>query len=1545
MKQPAFVYHRGDTDHAPGRCPGRHGDGLILRLFITFAWLAVLLPGQGNALGTCAQHSCSSPCSCTPAIAVDGVPLYLLKGAAPNLLMTLDTSKTMLWGGTHLDSDADAREVSSATNPVYYAPEITYLPPKRPDGSSYDPVRFDHAPADFFRDQFCTFCEDDRLEMGALSKLGNCRSLCPAPTGCHRKLSEEYAAVNEDTNPCAPVSVSGRGIGAIATLPGAYVRDPDYSKMIGTISPAPATGTQWAMMCMYQTLSNGTKLTNHSAVACPAYYYRVLTNEYTYSFTPENGITQQKTQPCTTEMPAWRGQEAEDSPGNTQVQSFITNCLQRVIVGTREDSRTPGGDTVGGDIANTSDAALADRAARLVDCPPTGDADADADIRLAKCNFANWYAFYRTRWRTLQSVVTRALADLNPSARVGYQGLLETQYAAGDDYYKDQLLKPFGAFSTDRREWFQDWLFATQPTYVYTPLIESALRVLNFCKSDQAYVEPTNNALSACRNNFHLLFTDGAWDAPTGVNLDWLGNYDGRTQTLPTSAATGTSNPDALATKIEITEYTLNTQTKIYADGNSNALADIVFYSWITDLRPETDLVRTRLPTAFSLADTAPEQQQAIYWDPDWDPADWQHITTYTVGFGLQGKVTPVLIPPTPPVLLDKTKRGVYPLNSDAQKNLVADGFPPWGFPDAEEIAAKVPDDQDKVDDLWHAAIDGRGDYWSANNPEALIIGFQGVVDAVNEMTDQRIAAATAPAINTGGAAAPRIVFQAVLDIGTWTGDLRAFRISSGPGLPPCADKNRAKGDFCEDPTPAPTVADPWKTKEPPYWSAADHLARPPAPAGIIPKVWPNRTIVTGTRMAAGPTGVAFAFSNLAPADQAELLKDMDVAGLSDTKKASAATAVMNFIAGDATNEDLHVDNLWTFRKRSSVLGDIINSTPVVVSAPHRNYEATAGEGDYPAWAAANQDRKDVVYVGANDGLLHAFATGTGESDDTGGGTELFAYVPRPLFSKLYRLTKEDYGATTAHTSFVDGPIAEGDVYTNGSWKSVLVGALGRGTGTRTGTQGVYAIRSPDNPGATNEIAQVHLWDFTDHDHDESDPGNVDQNNVDKFDMGYVLGKPTIARVLNSDGTSTRWVAIFGNGVNSSEDDGYRAAGCTDAAADQVATTTCGQAVLYVVDMENSGTVLNFAKFTTGMGIKDDPRHDGSTDDPREPNGLAQPTVLARVLVDADGNPIAGGRLIATAAYAGDLFGNLWRFDLMKLDFNQRTRTGTRIFTATDQDIPANPQPITAPVVLAPHPTGVGTIVLFGTGRYLVSGKDPADTSVQTFYGIWDRVAEPTDTTGARTAAITASELQSQYFKKEYAVSSADGTTVSHGRTSTRVNFAWAADPTDVKSGERMGWRIDLGASNLTPAAVDAAAVANAPLAIVETGERVVVIPQMRGERVVFVSLVPETNVCKGGGYGWINTLAYATGSALDYSPYDYNQDGIFDSKDLLKTGTDTSEAGASIRLEGGGVYSATAALPIGAAGSKVLVSDSKGKLVELLESSAMQWRVWRQVR
>jgi type IV pilus assembly protein PilY1 len=341
------------------------------------------------------------------------------------------------------------------------------------------------------------------------------------------------------------------------------------------------------------------------------------------------------------------------------------------------------------------------------------------------------------------------------------------------------------------------------------------------------------------------------------------------------------------------------------------------------------------------------------------------------------------------------------------------------------------------------------------------------------------------------------------------------------------------------------------------------------------------------------------------------------------------------------------------FRARGSVLGDIVNSNPLYVGAPS---SAVQGDG-YQKFRDDNKNRPRAVYVGANDGMLHAFSAEE--------GTELFAYIPNSLLPSLNQLTRPDY----VHRAYVDGMLTVGEAKLPKGWKTVLASGMGGGA------QGVFALDVTDPSKFGNGSGAI--FEFTD---------------ADDKDMGNVVSPPLIAKFrvqINEDTPpQTRYFVVVASGVNSYKED----------AAKRTNEKTGGALFLLSLDVapgekwvENS----NYYKLTT------------SNTDLAAQAGLSAPALV----VGADG--------IVRFAYAGDLQGNLWRFDFTKTkSWKTNPTKAALLFAAVDKA--GTPQPITTQpkAVFAP---GGGYVVLFGTGKFLEKDDTvPGYFQAQSFYAIHD---------------------------------------------------------------------------------------------------------------------------------------------------------------------------------------------------------------------------------
>lgn len=612
----------------------------------------------------------------------------------------------------------------------------------------------------------------------------------------------------------------------------------------------------------------------------------------------------------------------------------------------------------------------------------------------------------------------------------------------------------------------------------------------------------------------------------------------------------------------------------------------------------------------------------------------------------------------------------------------------------------------------WDSNDDGVPDnYFKATNPAHLVEALGSVFQNVVETTGSAASVvANSVRLDTG-----TYIYQARFRTMDWSGELIAYPVLQDGSI----------GDM--------------------LWEAGNEI---PAPE--------DRNIFT-FNPSGTPQGVSFEWDNLNEAQKNHLMGTGDEA---------LGQARLNYIRGVRTGE---VQYGGTFRDRNRLLGDIVNSDPVYVSAANFGYNVPSiSEGftdnAYNSFREANKNRTQMIYLGANDGMFHGF-----RADD---GEEVFAFVPNEVFANLADLTMPAY----EHQYYVDGPPRVGDAYINGEWRTILLGSTG------AGGKSVFAldVTDPDDFSASDI-----LWEFT------------------HADMGYTIGQPSIARLTNG-----AWVAIFGNGYGSA---GHKA-------------------MLFIVDLE-TGALIN--AIDTGAGTE------------LSPNGLSTP-----IPVDTTNNRIT------QYVYAGDLQGNLWKFDLTHTNSGQWDVAFTHghsrypLFTARDED--GAVQPITARPAVGGHPDG-GVMVYFGTGKFFQVGDNniSESDSRQSFYGIRD--------TGTRIVTTDRSELQMQEITHELPGFGWQLRVTSKNA----VNYDDSSDPTDNPI--KHGWYMDL----ISP--VDG-----------YEGERVVSYALLRHQRVIFNTLIPSGEPCDHGGASWLMELDALTGGRLDYSVFDLNKDNLFNFDDYV---------------------------------------------------------------
>ncbi len=912
-------------------------------------------------------------------------------------------------------------------------------------------------------------------------------------------------------------------------------------------------------------------------------------------------------------------------------------------------------------------------------------------------NFANWYSYYRIRHLLAKTATTRAFSGLSTSVRVSWQTLNALTSVANP--------LPFGGA---HRAAFFNWLY-TAPTSGWTPLPDAFWRAGVKYSQAAAYRKDPNNSASpeySCRQNFHFAFTDGYWN----VNNNSAGNYDAQNHTLPT---TGNSKYGDINYQANSGSSSSNRTPPIYRDGNSNNLADIALYFWAHDLRSslQNDVPHFITDNSTDIDGDSDSDNYDIFWNPNNDPAEWQHMVNFTVGLGIDGSLA---------------------YNNTTYQALL-DGSQHWNG--------------NHVDDLWHAAINSRGRYFSASNPQELLDGFQGVLDSIDERKGSSSSVATTSSQYQAGT----LMFQAIYDPSKWSGDVEAKDVITLN----------------------------------PQWSAATRLK-------ALLQSGTARNIITNSPTS-GP--IPFLWSVLDTSQQNAL---DTLNGVTDGK----GSLRLDWLRGDDSQE---IRNGGSFRNRTSPLGDIVHSDPVFVPPPGPPlyfYPDNLETAAYSSFASTYANRTKMLLFGANDGMLHIL--------DASNGNELLSYVPSMLFNKLSKLTDPAY----RHEFYIDQPVSVWDVFFNGDWHTVAIGGLGKGG------QGLYAL-DITNPAAFAEsnAANLVLWEFSD---------------ADDADLGYSYTRPYIMRMNNG-----KWMVAFGNGYNSMEPDAN--------------PSSTGDAILYLLDVEHGGKGASgiFRKISTTVGAAEDPTGNGRA------NRLSD---ITAVDVNHD--------YMVDFIYAGDLFGNLWKFDVRDPDPNnwdvyKQGNTPTPLFVARDPS--GNPQPITMAPAVQYHQKKHGFMVFVGTGKY-VEDSDPSDLSLQTFYGIWDRQESNINT-------ITRNYLLQQQMLGENNSQFSD----NDARLTSNNVLNWyngSGLPTGNPLNEFLGWYIDLANidSNGNP---------------ILTGERADDHIYVFGNRVEFQTLIPSTDPCVSGGESWLFALNATTGSRFENTtPWDYNNDGSFSDADKVNFGS-----------------------------------------------------------
>ena len=828
-------------------------------------------------------------------------------------------------------------------------------------------------------------------------------------------------------------------------------------------------------------------------------------------------------------------------------------------------------------------------------------------------NYGNWWTYYRTRMQGIKSAASLAFKKIDNRYRVGY--ITIANQSSNGNYLP---IAKFDLGAGNQKDKWYTRLFATNPS-TSTPL-RSALSLVGRIYAGKKPVGTSDPVEYACQANYTLLTTDGYWNTDAAADVKDVNG--GAIGDLDNDAATRPIYEGATAT--------------------SGSLADVAKYYFDTDLRTSALGNCTGALGQNVCGEAAGEQ-----------PFVKQHMTTFTLGLGIDG------------TLLYSSD---YKTQTTGDFADIKAGAKNWSNP-------MLAEDGTRIDDLWHAAVNGDGTYFSAKNPKQLTDSLRS---ALSDIQSKVGAGSAASASSLQPTAADNFNYVASYETAKWTGNLEARTVDlvtfqTSQDATWCVEN--VASDSCAPPATLVTEIVNGSSVAYCKTTGSNSTACGALPGGVLTgtdcRVEVNSSC-TGTmqskvaaasdtrviKMNSGGALADFNYGSLTATqkpffEQTWLSNNLSqwsdlTSGIGSQQEAAVKDGIVNFLRGQTglENRPSNTADKRIFRYREATLGDITESQPAFISKPNFKYT----DSGYSAYLALYANRAANIYVGSNDGMLHAF--------DATNGQERWAYVPTPVIPNMWKLADRDYAI--GHLNYVNGDPILGEICVSGCatagavWKTILVGGL------NGGGRGYFALD------ITNPTTPLLLWEYT---------ANAQSN------LGYTFGNPVITKL--NDGT---WVVLVTSGYNNGNtgNDGTTIYGSVQDKLNQAAGN--GQGYLYVL---NAATGAVLKTFPTGAGS------------PTTPSGLAQITVVA---------DNANQNNLAQQVYGGDLLGNLWRFDI-------NASSGSAPFKLATLIGPNGVQPITT----SPEVGIVNKkrVVFVGTGKYL-EAADLSNTDKQSLYAIKD---------------------------------------------------------------------------------------------------------------------------------------------------------------------------------------------------------------------------------
>ncbi len=757
-----------------------------------------------------------------------------------------------------------------------------------------------------------------------------------------------------------------------------------------------------------------------------------------------------------------------------------------------------------------------------------------------------------------------------------------------------------------------------------------------------------------------------------------------------------------------------------------------------------------------------------------------------------------------------------------------------------------------KINDLWHAAFNSKGVFSSSRTPSELVRVLKQALAEV----DKRVGAGSSAAINTGSLKSHSRAYQAKYNSATWSGDLVALPF----------DSNGFVGMT-------------------PSWEAAAELAMRPANSRVI--------ITSDFDTDGNLAGVPFRYNDdgiSSPAYTSQLRTGMSALNIQGSVE-DYLTAFVDFLRGDSANEGGTAQTNWepcAFEGQDCTLpagttttvrygingtyntqvhsgtvsctdGVFENPLPGVTVSKSCEYAVTQGY----AFRTRNSMLGDLihsfpVYVGPPRSIrLPSDTYSREEVEAYNDFTEDWSSRPNMVYvggndgmlhgfdadTGRERLAYVPYHLAghlhhLANSKFSHKYFVDGQI----SVGDVCLGGASCAWrsmlvgGLRTGERAVYAL-NVTNPANFAESSASDIFMW-------------EFSSEDDPDMGYFFGNPLIVKL--STGKSA---VIISNGYNSDN----------------------GKAVLFILDAETGQPLAEGGKLDTQRGSVS------------SPNGLSSPTAVDK---DGDGD--------VDFVYAGDLQGNLWKFDISSTDpskwglaYNyhgspiplygddQRGGEGEK---EEDEEIEEddgkedsdgqknaaeNYNAITVAPVVGRHDTKAGFMIYFGTGKYIESiDLSSIDQPTQSFFGIWDDNRDD----AIFSSSITSGDLLQQkiLLEDEFYPFDTNGDGVRNSndqgiwlRLTSNNRPCWGEGCPEGGESVHRGWQFKLIYGNDN------------------RGEKQVTNPILRNGRIIFTTLLPSNDVCDRGGRSWLMELSAADGSSLYEPPFDFNNDGEFDADDV----------------------------------------------------------------